>query len=170
VTWATGKLLIDGVTGFLLIAFAGSQLFAHGPRKRLTWRDTDPRGWFALLVISCFALLWAGGLVLFTPGQTFRLGGALSLGAGVALLWTIVRYLRRPTDPVTIDSLRDARPGVMFSRTTWGYDRLEVDQFFESMSHATPDAIRSARFHTRRWGYRQAAVDAALDDLLTRKS
>ncbi|MBV9487428.1 MAG: DivIVA domain-containing protein, partial [Frankiaceae bacterium] len=28
----------------------------------------------------------------------------------------------------------------------------------------------SASFHTRRWGYRQEAVDAALDDLLTRKA
>jgi DivIVA domain-containing protein len=51
----------------------------------------------------------------------------------------------------------------MFSRALRGYDRAEVDQFFVAISTLTPEQIRDATFHIRWWGYREEAVDSALD-------
>jgi DivIVA domain-containing protein len=124
------------------------------PRAKLRWSDWDPYGGFMFLpVLLGGGLVWGGGTVLVTTHQQFRLGGALALSGGLALVVLCVLFVRRPTHD----------NAGRFELRSRGYDPAEVDAFLDDICHKNPADIRMATFHTARPGYHPAAVDDALD-------
>ena len=171
--WSIAKWSAIAVSWSLFVFFAVEQLFSKGVRPRLTLNDWDPKwGWLGTLALLDAGLLYGGGAVLFGRNQHFRLGGALALLAGLALLMLIVRYLRRPA----AGSARAAKLGIgtaaggqvgidepPFPTNARGYDKLAVDIFFGRIAGCSPVEIEQARFPTRFGGYDEDAVDAAME-------
>jgi DivIVA domain-containing protein len=103
-------------------------------------------------------LVYIGPSVLFGKAETFRLGGALALLAGIPLLLIIVGYVLRP-----VGELRPTPIGHRFATVRRGYDAAEVDLAFDELATMSRDDVERLCFHTARPGYDMDAVDSALD-------
>jgi DivIVA domain-containing protein len=154
--------------------FAARQFLRRGPRARLTLNDWEPRGWLGLVSILCLGLIYGGGWVLFGRHQTFRVGGALALVGGLALLAVIIQYLRRPVLPSPSPEGVNASPADAvlppFPRSAWGYTRAEVDAFFSDIWAKPRQQIEAVSFSVRFRGYCRQEVDRALDGWSVRQS
>jgi DivIVA domain-containing protein len=169
--------LVVGIAGFAYVAIiAARNLSRRGPRPRIDIDEWLPRGWLFLISLTSVALLVGGGFVVVAPNQNFRLGGALAMAGGAALLWLIIRYVHRPVRDVeppsrneVLVTLNDARLPP-FAHSLRGYDQDEVDAFFKGILSKPPGEIAQIRFKTRWRGYDLQEVDRALDAWSLRQS
>ena len=130
------------------------------PREPLSFGDWMPHtGRMYLPALLTIGLIYAGPWVLFGSGETFRLGGALAVLAGIPLLLTIVGYVVRP-----VGELEPTPIGGRFPTVRRGYDAAAVDRAFADLATMSRDDIQRLRFRTTRPGYDMDAVDAALED------
>jgi DivIVA domain-containing protein len=166
------EVIGGALVALYVVVYAAHQFLRRGPRQRLTVDDWEPRGWLGSAALACVALIYGGGWVLFSPRQTFRLGGALALGTGLALLAGIISYVRRPALSAAAEAPRgtaaDARLPP-FRRSPRGYDRGQVDEFFTQIWSKRVAEIEAIRFKTRLRGYRPQDVDKALDGWQSRQ-
>jgi len=154
--------------------FTAYRFTQTGPRPRLKWSDWDPKwGWLGPVALVTVGLVYGGGSALVTPHQSFRLGGALALVGGLALLALIVQYIRRPVLPESIDDQDPATASDAllppFQLTWHGYDRHDVDAFFAQIWTVNAEQIEAARFPVRMRGYIMRDVDRALDGWAVRQ-
>jgi DivIVA domain-containing protein len=130
------------------------------PREPLSFGDWVPHsGRMFLPTLLAVGLVYSGPWVLFGSGETFRLGGALALVAGIPLLLSIVGYVARPVGELTPGPV-----GSRFPTVRRGYDAAEVDRAFAELSTMSRDDLKRLRFRTTRPGYDMDAVDGALDE------
>lgn len=130
------------------------------PREPLSFGDWMPHaGRMFLPTLLTLGLVYAGPPVVFGSGETFRLGGALALLAGVPLLLSIVGYVLRP-----VGELKPTPVGSRFPTVRRGYDSAEVDRAFDELGPMSSEDVRRLRFRTARPGYDMDAVDAALEE------
>jgi DivIVA domain-containing protein len=162
--------LAVGIACLAYVAVVAARNFTkRGPRPPIEIDDWLPRGWLFIVSLVSVTLLVGGGIVVFAPHQDFRVGGALAMAAGAALLWLIIGFVRRPVRDVeppaaseVLVTLEDARLPP-FHRAFRGYDQDQVDAFFKGIWSKTPGEIDAIRFRTTRRGYDLRAVDRALD-------
>jgi DivIVA domain-containing protein len=169
------------VIGIAWLAFcaivAARNLSQRGPRPKIEVDDWMPNGWLWLPLLMALGLFCGGAWALFESGIQARIGGALSVAGATALVWLVVRYVRRPVrevEPPTPDEVlvtpEDARLPP-FPRKFGGYDREQVEAFFNGIWSKSASEIAAARFSTRtRRGYDLQAVDRALDGWALRQN
>ena len=81
------------------------------PRPALSFKDWMPPGGVMFLpTLISAGLVYGGVWVLFGPGETFRLGGALALLGGVPLGSLVVGYVRRPVGVPPCDASATGSP------------------------------------------------------------
>ena len=135
---------------------AGWRRRPRGPLSIADWLPHDGR--MFLPSILAVGLVYCGGWVLFGHDQTFRLGGALALSAGIPLLMTIVGYVSRPVGVLPASPVGSTFP------TAWpGYQAGEVDRVFAELGSMSRDDIEGVRFGKAAPGYEMDAVDRALE-------
>lgn len=128
------------------------------PREPLTFSDWFVHGRLFLPSFAAAMLMVGGSAVLSGTTETFRLGGALALAAGLLMTLTIGGYVLRPVEPMPT-----APVGNRFPAARPGYDSTEVEEVYARLSTMTSDEINAIRFRRARVGYDITAVDNALD-------
>lgn len=136
------------------------------PREPLSFSEWMPHsGRMFLPSLLTSGLVYGGAWVLFGSHQTFRLGGALALLAGIPLLLAIVGYVMRPVGELTRSPV-----GSRFPTARRGYKAAEVDRVFAELPSMSRDDIKGVRFHTAAAGYDVDAVDRALEQAAQSRS
>ena len=146
----------DATRGQLIRAWLMGWL--RRPREALSFGDWMPHGGriFPLDLVT-LVLVVGGAGALFSPGQGYRLGGAMALSGGVLLLLIIAGYVKRPVGGLI-------SVGAKFPTAWRGYKRADVEQAFATLDTLSPDQIRELQFAIVRSGYDIDAVDRALDE------
>jgi DivIVA domain-containing protein len=129
------------------------------PRATLGVRDWWPHGRMFLPAFVAAGLVYGGLWVLFGPGQTFRLGGALALLGAALLALVIVGHVQRPVETGPIRSV-----GSRFPLARPGYRVDDVNALFDRLPGMSRGDIEAVRFRSARVGYDESAVDRALDE------